>query len=231
MSGQTLTIFGADGATGLHLVDQALARGHSVRASVVAETEALRPRAGLEVIVADVLSDDLALAIGEADAVVSALGVENDPMTLLDPPPLYIEGTRAILHGMEKQGCDRLVVVSASFVATADRGPLAFRATVIPALTNVLAQMEEMEGLLRASALRWTAVRPGWLMEGEATGNYRVQADVIPEDLIRTRHADLAHFMLDCLESDEWVHRTPAIAREEDEEATSMGAVIEAIVG
>ena len=71
----------------------------------------------------------------------------------------------------------------------------------------------------------------GWLMAGAPTDDYVVQADVIPEGLIRTRHADLANFMVRLAAGDEWLRATPAIARKEPPEASSPEAVLEEMTG
>lgn len=221
-----ILVFGAEGATGREVVRQAAAKGHPVRATERAFKAPEAIPAGVEAVPADVLADDLRPLVRGMDAVISCLGVPNDPKTLLSPPPLYTEGTRRIMEAMEAEGVRRLVVISASFVAATDRGPFLFRTAVLTALHRVLEQMREMEAGLRASSLDWTAARPGWLMEGEATSDPWIGPDVIPEELIRTRTGDLAALLLDCAAHDHWVRQTPAIAREEDDLKESSTEVI-----
>lgn len=224
---KTVTIFGADGATGEHLVAQSLARGFQVKGVVHEGAEALEPRDGLTWHNADVLSDPLGDIINGSTAVLSALGVANDVPTLLDPPPLYTEGTARICDAMKEVGVRRLVVISASFVETVNRGPLAFKLTAVPALARVFAQMADMESQLRDTDVDWTAVRPGWLMDGACTDDYVVQPDAIPEDLIRTRHGDLAHLILTCVEDGSWISATPAIARAEENDDQAIEEIID----
>ena len=216
-----IAIFGANGATGRQAVQQAVARGHEVRALELRWPEDAKVPPGVEKVTANVMEDDLAPAVEGCDAILSCIGLPLTARTALDPPPLYTESVRSYLKAMETTGIDRLVVISASFVETLDRGPLLFRVAARAALAPIFDQMGEMERILRRSAVRWTAVRPGWLMEGDLTGNYTVTPKVIPEDMIRTRHADLAHFMLDCLETEIYDRRTPAVARHEDRAAES----------
>ena len=216
---KTLAIFGANGATGRHAVAQAVTRGHAVRAVEPDWPDEATLPEGAERYTADVLSDDLAPVIDGCDAILSCIGVPLTVKTALKPPPLYTGSVSAYLAAMRATGVRRLVVVSASFVATRDRGPLLFRVAATAALESIFTQMGEMEHSLRASDSDWTAVRPGWLMAGERTGDYVVTPEVIAEGLIRTRHGDLADFMLNCVDSSEWVRRTPAIARREDARA------------
>lgn len=221
-----ILVFGANGATGREVVRLALASGCTVRASDRSFDHSGALPQGVEAIPGDILKGDLRPVVKGMDAVISCLGVPNDPRTLLDPPPLYTEGTRRIVEAMEAEGVRRIVVISASFVAAQDRGPFLFRTAVMAALSKVLDQMREMEAMLRGSGLDWTAVRPGWLMEGEATGNAWVGPDVIPPDLIRTRIGDLAALLLDCAANDAWLKATPAIARDEPDHKESSGEVI-----
>lgn len=221
-----ILVFGAEGATGRRVVRQAVARGHPVRASDREFQSPEAPPPGVEAVAADVLKGDLRSLVAGMDAVISCLGVPNDPRTLLDPPPLYTDGTRRIMEAMEAEGVRRIVVISASFVVAQDRGPLLFRTAVMAALSKVLDQMREMEAMLRASSLDWTAVRPGWLLEGEPTGDAWIGPDVIPPDLIRTRTGDLAALLLDCAANDLWLRATPAIARDEPDALESSGEVI-----
>ena len=227
---KTFAVLGAAGGVGRCLVDQALARGHRVRA-VEPDWPEADPRAGLELCRADVLQGDLTDCFDGVDAVLSCLGVGNRVGTLIDPPPLYTQGTTNILRGMHGAGVRRLVVISASFVAAKDRGPLYFRMPVMAALHNVLDQMAEMEAQLRGSDVDWTAVRPGWLMDAPLTADYVVTPDVIPKALIRTRMADVAHFMLDCAERGDWIGQTPALSRREEPEASSLSTVVKEMVG
>ncbi|MGY6550680.1 MAG: NAD(P)-dependent oxidoreductase [Erythrobacter sp.] len=223
-----ITIFGANGRVGKRAVNQAVERGHDV----IAVMEEAQPHESDRVIVrqADVLKDDLADLLKGSDAVISCLGVPNDPLTLADPPPLYTEGAQRIGNAMRAAGLDRLVVISASFVETFDRGPLHFQA-MLPALILVFKQMELMEvQLARRDDLRWTAVRPGWIMEGDPSPDPVITANVIGEGLIRSRTGDIANLMLDCVANDSWVRQTPAIASHEDDEATSLEAVVEEII-
>lgn len=229
----TLLIIGADGATGREALSEARARGHQVRATWFGPKEN-RPEAqeGVQWQRANVLEDDLTGLVRGADAVLSCIGVGNDPQTLISPPPLYTDGTAAICDAMQNAGVRRFVAISATFVEVKNRGPVWFRLPAMVALDKVFDQMARMEALLRQrEEIDWTAVRPGWLMDGPATRDYVVSADVIPPDLIRTRHADLADFMVSLAETGDWLRQTPAIARAEPDEASSPSEVVREFVG
>ena len=226
-----ITVFGAGGATGREVVTQAVAKGHDVRASEFSFDGVEGLPEGIERVEADVLSDDLRAVVAGSDAVLSCLGVGNDLATLSDPPPLYTDGTRGIVAAMAAERISRLIVISATFLDAPNRGPVLFRLGAETALAKVFDQMEEMERILRDSDLDWTAVRPGWLMDGPATGDYAVRENAIPPGLIRARHADVADLMLTCAETGDWSRKTPAIAREEDGDDTSSLAVLREMLG
>lgn len=107
------------------------------------------------------------------------------------------------------------------------RGPIWFEVAARMGLKEVFDDMAAMEDYLRDQTdIAWTAVRPGWLLDEEKTADYRIFPAVIPEDLIRTRTGDLAHFMLACAEDGTHIHETPAIARPEPSEKSGPDAVL-----
>lgn len=227
-----LTVFGAAGATGAEVVRQAAEAGWRVRAVELAWPDEADLPPGVERRTADVLNDPLQEHVEGAEAVISTLGVGFSPRSFLDPPPLYTEGTLRIARAMQATGGRRLAVISATFVATMSRGPLHFRLAATVALHNIIREMAQMERILRAmDNIDWTAVRPGWLLDAPLTGDYVVTPDMIPKDLIRTRHADLAHFLLHCVETGAWIGKTPAIARREDPAVNSPAAVLREVMG
>jgi nucleoside-diphosphate-sugar epimerase len=227
-----LTIFGADGATGARLVEAGLAAGHELRAIHYGETPPERRDPRLTWMRGDLMRrDGLEALVEDADAVLNAVGIAAGPKTVVSAPPLHTEGTLNLILAMRATGIDRLVTISASFVETTARGPIWFRAAAETGLRAIFDQLATMELILRATeTLRWTAVRPGWLLDEGPSGDYRVFPEVIPEDLIRTRTGDLAAFMLRCAEEDLHIRETPAIARPEDPAKSGPDAVLKEIV-
>ena len=205
-----LAIIGADGGTGRHATDAALSRGHAVRSLTRDAPQSDRTHR-VEVRTADILSDDLAPHLEGCDAVLNCVGLPVTWRTATHPPPLHTDGTRAILRAMEDVGISRLVVISAAMVATRDLGPPQFRLATVAALERIYDQMGEMEHILRASRLDWTAVRPGQLTDAPATGRTTVTAELPADGLYRTSRADLGAFMVGLAEGRDWVRGTPVI--------------------
>src|SRR5438552_5559197 len=72
---RNVTVFGATGNIGRHVVDQLLADGHTVTAYVRNQSKVTTTRANLRVVEGDLTDDDaIARAVDGASAVISALG-------------------------------------------------------------------------------------------------------------------------------------------------------------
>src|SRR3712207_3988332 len=165
-----IAVFGATGATGRHVVGQALEAGHEVTV-LVRNPAALGVRHHLlEVVVGDVAQ---ARAVEEVvrgqDAVISALGTKRRR----GPVSVTSDGARAILKAMEKHGVRRLVVVSAHGAAESRRDRSLYVLAVWATQGHKMRDKDRMEELIRASGVDWTIVRPPALTEGPRTGAYR----------------------------------------------------------
>lgn len=222
----TFAIFGAGGTTGAELLRQAVARGIGVRALEHHLPDPAHRVAGAEYIQCDVLKDDLSEHLAGCTAVISALGVSFSPRTAIDPPPIYTDGTARILNAMRRIGIDRIAVISAAFVDRQPNIPAWFRLTVVPALHYIFESMRAMERLLEAEPdLKWTAARPGWLIDLPASGEAQVEPSFLPPECFRCRHADLAEFLLDVVQDGAWIGQKPAIGKPEADEQEGISAL------
>jgi putative NADH-flavin reductase len=207
-----LTIFGATGATGTCLVQQALSAGHQVTAVVRDPARLAVPaQPWLRVITADVL-DPAAIspAMDGADAVITAVGPGTGASTLRQ------DSTRSIIQAMQKTGTRRLLMVSGSVVA--DEGESSFMRYLLKPLVrrtflrHVYADMRGAEDEIHDSSLDWTIIRPPALTSKPARGTYRTATDRnLPHGFAISR-ADLAAFMLTVLDDPATVRRHIAIA-------------------
>jgi putative NADH-flavin reductase len=206
-----VTVFGASGATGRHLIDQAQAHGHHVTAFV---RTASRLGARLEqptVVVGDVAE---AAVVGSAvegrHGVLCALGAASP----LRRDPTLVDGVRHIVSAMEQHAVRRLVYLS--FLGVPEgRHQLSVvgRYLVAPLLLrNVVADHTAKEWIIRRSTLEWVIVRPPRLTSGARRGSYRSGLDIRATSVVpRISRADLADFMLRQLGEDTYVRKTPAI--------------------
>ena len=227
---KTLLLFGATGETGSSVLEQALEQGHRVRAAERDFPSDFKTHDNLETRETDLLDPLPEDLMDGVDAVISAVGLPRDPQTLINPPPLYTEGAVNIITAMRQAKAKRLVAISAAFADPDAAVPHWFRGVTFP-LDRIFRQMGEMERVLRVcDDINWTAVRPGWLLTRERTGDYEVATGDLPKNTLRTRRADLADFMLRCAIEDLHVHERPFIARKERASLETPPALIEELL-
>ncbi|MBF6423617.1 NAD(P)H-binding protein [Nocardia cyriacigeorgica] len=193
-----ITVLGATGGVGRHIVGQAVAAGHDVTA-VVRDPARLphEPGERLRVFQGDALSaDSLVDAVKGADAVLSGIGANGRR----DPLRPASTSAAAVTEAMDAAGVRRLVVVSAGTLNHSGAGqPMIVRAASVPlraVLKDLYADLERMESILAGSGLDWTSVRPSGLTNAPGTGRYRRVVDGGPAGL-RIPRADVARAMLD----------------------------------
>jgi putative NADH-flavin reductase len=206
-----VTVFGASGATGRHLIDQALAYGHHVTAFVRSASRLGARSEQLTVVVGDVAeAAAVASAVVGRHGVLCALGAASP----LRRDLTLVEGLRHIVSAMEQHGVRRLVYLSFLGVPEGRRQlSLLGRYLVAPLLLrNVVADHVAKEQMIRRSTLEWVIVRPARLTNGAPRGRYRSGLDVRATSVVpRISRADLAEFMLGQLGEDTYVYKTPAI--------------------
>ncbi|WP_252365209.1 NAD(P)-dependent oxidoreductase [Saccharomonospora piscinae] len=205
-----ITIFGATGGTGRHLVEQAVEHDHTVTAVVRDPARMPLSHRNLTVLTADV-ADPAALrpAIAGRDAVLSALAASSKR------GDIAATAVRAILRA--RDSVRRFVVVSAAPVGPVPAGEsLLGRALLTPVVRavfrDVYADLAAMESHVRDSDTDWTIMRPPRLLDTPLTGNYRrALGQGVPGGHSVSR-ADLAHAMLASLDDPATVRQVVGIA-------------------
>lgn len=185
-------VIGATSATGRHVVDRGVERGHAVALFARAPERVPDAHRRLEVHAGDARRiDDLRPLVAERDAVICILAPDR-----AGPPRLIADGVLALCRTMQEVGGQRLVLCSARpVVARRPRGLLALLWTLFG---ETYRDMARAEGVLEGSDLDWRVVRPGRLVDGAGAGRYAHDPD--PLDARRNRplaRADLALALLD----------------------------------
>ncbi len=207
-----LTLFGATGRTGQQVLARALAQGHEV--AVLARHPAKLNAGGpnLTVIQGDVQDPEQVMrAVQEAQAVISVLGpTHNRPTYAISP------GIDHILAAMRETGVRRLVLTAGAGVGDARDAPGVFHHAITWLLKlfsrHVFEDMVRVVTKVRASEVDWTVVRVPMLTDGPATGN--VQAGYVGQGMGRSiSRADLAQFLLQQVDSTEFIHQAPVISQ------------------
>ena len=202
-----ITVFGASGGIGSHVVALAVQRGHHVRA--VHRQAPAAPPAGAETVIApDIFDPGFALlAVKGADVVVSAVGpnftTRHNPRTpMTSPPDLHQRLARTLVTAIrDSTPGARLVCVSTASMGPADAvmgsAPRLlfrfFRTVAVPNLGRVGQDLTAMEAELAASGLDWHAPRPVKLTDGPLTRNVRASGRVTVKPISR---ADVAWHIL-----------------------------------
>ena len=219
-----LTVFGASGGIGTHVVALAAQRGHQVRA--VYRTAPQTPPPGrAEVLLAPDIFDPAfaAAAVRGADVVVAVVGPNfaarhNPRTTMTSPPDLHQRLARTLIAAMRDSAAPaRLITVSTASMGPADNvmgtGPRLlfrfFRTAVVPNLGRVGQDLRAMETELAASGLDWYALRPVKLTDGPLTGHVQASDRVTVKAISR---ADVAWHILTLAEDPApGPQRTPVI--------------------
>jgi uncharacterized protein YbjT (DUF2867 family) len=109
---------------------------------------------------------------------------------------------------MGKLGIKRLIVLSAYGALD---GAGFYRWMMQTLAKPVSADKAETERLLRASGVDWTAVRPGILTDGAATGKGRAGENVVLKGMPQVSRADVAAFVMGELETPRFVRKSPVV--------------------
>jgi nucleoside-diphosphate-sugar epimerase len=206
-----ITIFGATGKTGLHLVRQALAAGHNVTAFARTPEKLGLQDARLRVVQGDVTdAAAVARAVEGADVVISALGPSSNK-------PVYAvtQGMKNIVAAMQQHGVQRLVVSAGAGVgAPGDKPKPVDRifGTMLGIVSrNVVADMKQAVATVRDSGTQWTVVRVPMLTDDPATGKVRV--GMLGGDVgIRLSREDMARWMLEQADDTAHLRALPVIS-------------------
>ena len=189
-----VAVSGASGKTGWRVVEEALRRGHRVRALVRPGSQLPAGLAGAEVVRLELgQSEALQQALQGCDALVIATGARPSP-NLAGPLQVDALGVQQQIGAARAVGLRRLVLVS-SLCAGRWLHPLNL-------FGLILVWKRLGERWLEQSGLAWTIVRPGGLsereedLEGEGivfTGPDQQESNSIPRRLV-------ARVCLDALE-------------------------------
>lgn len=205
-----ILIVGATRGIGRQFLEQALMSGHTVTALVRNPQRLAIQHERLRVVKGDILdSDSVALAMAGQGVVCCTIGVKAPWPGLT----VFSEGTKNLLQAMQKTGVKRLVCVTGIGAGDSKgHGGFLYDRIFTPLLLKpVYADKDRQESLIKASDLDWTIVRPGFLTNGPLTKNYRMLTDMTGVTAGWISRADVAHFILKELESNQYLRQTPLL--------------------
>ncbi|MBY4894456.1 NAD(P)H-binding protein [Rhodobacteraceae bacterium N5(2021)] len=207
-------VIGASRGIGRKVVEEALERGHEVRALSRHITAQDISGDGLTALDGDATNaTDVANVIEGVDAVILTLGVPKD-MRVLKATTLFSDATRTLIAAMEDAGIKRLITVT-GFGAGDSKDKLSTpeRLTQKAILGGAYADKDLQEQLIRDSDLDWTIARPGILSDNRKSNAYKVlvEKETWRNGLIN--RADVADFLVTAAENNSHIDQTPALQR------------------
>lgn len=202
-------VLGASGGVGSELVQQAIARGHHVTAQT-RDPARLKDRDGVGVIVG--LPTDAAFLrqhVGGHDAVILATGIDSTGRTTL-----FSDSARATVAAMRATGVKRLVAITGIGAGeTRGHGGWLYDHVIFPLFTHHrYADKDRQEALIAQTDLDWTIIRPAPFTARAASGRLTVVTDIPPGLRLRAiTRAEVAAFILDCVEGGSFIRQKPFI--------------------
>ncbi|WP_067855593.1 NAD(P)-dependent oxidoreductase [Nocardia shimofusensis] len=203
-----ITVLGATGSVGRHVVDQAVAEGHEITA-LVRDAGKLPARPGVTVVEGDAtVPADVARAVDGADAVVVALGAGR-------AAGVREAGTRTAIEAMRQGGVRRLVCLSTLGAGeTRDNLNFVWKYMLFGLLLRkAYADHQRQEDVVRASGLDWTLVRPSAYTDGPRTGAYRYGFGADATGLtLKVSRADVADAILRAVTDHDRIGRAVSVS-------------------
>lgn len=202
-----LAIFGSTGGTGSRLLEQALQKRLEVTAFARDPSKLKIKKGNVTVVQGDVMNpESVDEAVGNVDAVVSALGVSgNSPKTVCS------QGVSHIISSMKKYGVKRLICQSA-YGAGETRDNQLYTKFVRLVINEIMKDKDRMEEEMKNSELNWIAVRPTILTNSAKTEQYQMGFDLELGIFPKISRADVADAMLKQIDNDEYLQQAPTVS-------------------
>ena len=205
-----ILIIGATRGIGMQLLERALARGHTVTALARNPDKITKRHERLKVLKGDILeTESVTRAIADQDAVCCCIGIglTRKPVTV------FSQGTKNILEAMKRAGVRRFICITGIGARESKyHGGFLYDKIFQPLLLKTIYEdKDRQEELIKASDVDWIIVRPGFLTNGPARGQYRALIDLTGVTAGQISRADVAEFMLDQLDSEQYLRQTPLL--------------------
>lgn len=209
-----LIIFGATGATGKRIVEQALEQGHHVTAFVRDPSKLGIMHSNLTIAKGDIMDlSSIIPAVQGQDAVLCAIGAPANKTG-----NIRSEGTRNIIQAMKATGVKRLICQTSMGYGDSkkflDQTPFIFKYIIVPfVLKKAFADHALQEEYIKQSQLDWIIARPANLTDEAYTGVYKQGFPLTEKKLkMKISRADVADFMLKQLTTNTFLRKTPGLS-------------------
>ncbi|KAK6639017.1 hypothetical protein RUM43_007287 [Polyplax serrata] len=187
-----LAIFGGTGMTGICVVQEALAMGHTVK--LLLRNPSNLPSEyhnKVEIIKGNVINaEDVSKTIENVDAVIVALGTRNN----LEPTTEMSRGLENIVKSMKANNIKPISVCLSAFLFYEP-------GKVPPMFKNINEEHERMLNIIKSSGLDYVAVFPPHIADNPKT-EYRVKYGASPGGRVISKY-ELANFLVTSLDNSE----------------------------
>lgn len=185
-----ICIFGATGRVGSQLMKLALQDLHDVTVLVRDQDKVVEKHNNLYIVEGNVLQEnDVKKALKGADIVLSALGTDGN-RTLS-------HSISTIIKHMDKEGINRIITIGTAGILQARTNQKIYRFQSEESKRKTTTAAEDHLSAyvaLKNSELCWTIVCPTHLIDGEETGMYRTEGEMLPLDGSKITVGDTACF-------------------------------------
>ena len=205
-----IAIIGASRGIGLEILSASLKAGHEITVLARHPEKITISDPKLNILKGDIRDfDSVKRSINGKDAVILSVGVSPT----LKPIDVFSKGTRNVINAIGKNISIKLVVITGIGAGDSKgHGGFLYDRIVNPLLLKtVYLDKDISESLLKASGLNWMIVRPGFLINGPRTGQYRVIDDLTGVKAGKISRADVADFILCELHNPTHFGKTPLI--------------------
>jgi uncharacterized protein len=185
-----ILLLGSTGRVGQPLLKMMLKDENDVTVLVRDRNKLQVSHPNLHILQGDVLhQENINFALKHQDIVVSALNTDGAE-TISKSMPL-------IINSMKYYGVHRILTTGTAGILQSRTEPekYHFQSNESKRKTTRAAE-DHLKGYLhlKESDLNWTVICPTYLPEGEITGTYRVEKDILPADAVKISTGDTAHF-------------------------------------
>ncbi|WP_409253288.1 NAD(P)-dependent oxidoreductase [Bacillus sp. SCS-153A] len=172
-----IALLGASGRVGSVILENALKDGHNVKALVRNAAKVEYDHPSLSLIEGNALEEnDINACLQHSDVVISTLGTDKNNVLSKSMP--------VILKSMRMNSISRIITIGTAGILQSRNTPSLFRFQSAEAKRRSTTAAEDHLRaylMLKSSNLNWTVVCPTYLPDGEKTGVYRTEKDILPE--------------------------------------------------
>ena len=218
---EKIAVIGANGRTGIEIVNQALEKGMLVKALIRNKQKLTISNPSLEIIEGTPMHfEDVAQVIQQVDIVFVALNIcrkSDFPWSkVVSPYNLLEESMKNIVNAMKEKGVKRVLTISAWGVGSSyEETNWMFKFLINK--TNVryaYAGHEDQERILQQSGLDWTTIRPVGLNNKQMHKKILIRLKKDDPLKMMISRKDVAKFMLDIIDDNQYFQTAPSISND-----------------